>query len=109
VDPTVRRGGIGRKLVAAAEERIGALGGKRIYIDTSSRTVYEPTHRFYTSCGYKTVANLPEFYAPGDNKIVMFKLLEPPAEPSKEPAREPRRDSAQEPAKDAAKEESKPK
>ena len=85
VDPALHRGGIGRKLVAAVEERVRAMGGKRIYIDTSSRPIYEPTHRFYTSCGYKTVANLHEFYAPGDNKLVMLKLLEPPADSSAPP------------------------
>jgi GNAT superfamily N-acetyltransferase len=109
VDPTLRRGGIGRKLVAGAEERIRALGGGRIYIDTSSRPIYEPTHRFYTSCGYKTVANLHDFYATGDNKIVMLKVFEPPAEAPKEGPKAPGRDSAEEAGKDAAKERAKPK
>jgi GNAT superfamily N-acetyltransferase len=75
VDPTMHRGGIGRKLVVAAEEHIRKLGGKRIYIDTSSQTRYEPTHHFYSSCGYRVEATLREFYAPGDNKVVFGKVL----------------------------------
>ena len=76
VDPTMHRGGIGRKLVAAAEEHIRKLGGKRVYIDTSSQPRYEPTHHFYSSCGYRVEATLREFYAPGDNKVIFSKVLE---------------------------------
>jgi ribosomal protein S18 acetylase RimI-like enzyme len=76
VDPTMHRGGIGRKLVTAAEEHIRKLGGKRVYIDTSSQQRYEPTHHFYSSLGYRVEATLREFYAPGDNKVVFSKLLE---------------------------------
>ena len=76
VDPTIHRAGIGRKLVAAAEEHIRKLGGKRVYIDTSSQPRYEPTHHFYSSCGYRVEATLREFYAPGDNKVVFSKVLQ---------------------------------
>jgi ribosomal protein S18 acetylase RimI-like enzyme len=76
VDPTIHRAGIGRKLVAAAEERIRKLGGKRVYVDTSSRPEYTPTHHFYSSCGYRVDATLRDFYAPGDNKVVFCKVLE---------------------------------
>lgn len=76
VDPTMHRGGIGRKLVAAAEEHIRKLDGKRVYIDTSSQPRYEPTHHFYSSCGYRVEATLREFYAPGDNKVVFCKVLQ---------------------------------
>ena len=76
VDPALRRGGIGRKLVAGVEERVRAMGGKRVYIDTSSQQRYEPTHHFYSSLGYRVEATLREFYAPGDNKVVFSKLLE---------------------------------
>lgn len=76
VDPTIHRAGIGRKLVAAGEEHVRKLGGKRVYIETSSRPLYTPTHHFYSSCGYRVEATLREFYAPGDNKVVFSKVLE---------------------------------
>jgi GNAT superfamily N-acetyltransferase len=76
VDPTIHRAGIGRKLVAAAEEQIRKLGGKRVYLDTSSRPLYSPTHQFYSSCGYRMEATLRDFYAPGDHKVVFCKVLE---------------------------------
>lgn len=52
-----------------------ALGGQRIYIDTSGRPQYEPTRRFYERCGYAVQAVLPEFYAPGDDRVIFFKRL----------------------------------
>jgi ribosomal protein S18 acetylase RimI-like enzyme len=75
VDQTRRRSGIGRKIVAAVEEQIKAVGGKLIYIDTSSRADYEPTRRFYHACGYKVEATFHDYYAPGDGKVVLSKAL----------------------------------
>src|SRR3972149_5361719 len=33
VDPTLRRSGIGKKLLAAAEQRVTEAGGQRIYVE----------------------------------------------------------------------------
>ena len=76
VDPTIHRSGIGRKLITAGEEHVRKMGGKRVYIETSSRPMYMPTHHFYSSCGYRVEATLKEFYAPGDNKVIFSKVLE---------------------------------
>jgi ribosomal protein S18 acetylase RimI-like enzyme len=70
-----RRLGLGKELLGKAEERIKSMGGKRIYVETSSRTQYEPTHAFYKRCGYKDAAVLEDFYSPGDHKIIFFKAL----------------------------------
>jgi GNAT superfamily N-acetyltransferase len=70
-----RRAGLGRRLLARAEERIGALGGRRIYVETSSRAQYEPTRAFYLACGYRIEARLEGFYAPGDGKVIFLKVL----------------------------------
>jgi ribosomal protein S18 acetylase RimI-like enzyme len=84
VDPAFQRSGVGRRLMAAAEENIRSAGGRRIYVETSSKALYESTRKFYAKCGYKEDAVLCDFYAPGDNKVVMVKSLEPPAEPAKD-------------------------
>jgi GNAT superfamily N-acetyltransferase len=76
VDPAIHRAGIGRKLITAGEEHIRKMGGRRVYIETSSKPMYMPTHHFYSSCGYRVEATLHEFYAPGDNKVVFSKVLE---------------------------------
>ena len=57
------------------EARIQKMKGQRIYVETSSREPYAPTHRFYQSCGYHQEGILKDFYAPGDDKIIYMKAL----------------------------------
>jgi ribosomal protein S18 acetylase RimI-like enzyme len=73
-DP-LRRLGLGKELLGKAEERIKSMGGKRIYVETSSRTQYEPSRAFYKRCGYKEAAVLEDFYSPGDHKVIFLKVL----------------------------------
>lgn len=70
-----RRRGLGRLLLKACEGAIRERGGRRVYVETSSRPQYEPTRRFYLGCGYRVEAVLEEFYGPGDGKVVLVKLL----------------------------------
>ena len=72
-----RRRGLGRQLLAASERAIRGRGGRRVYVETSSRPQYEPTRQFYMRCGYRVEAVLEEFYGPGDGKIVFVKVLDP--------------------------------
>jgi len=73
-----RRGqGIGRRLLAETEKAIAALGGRRIYAETSSRPLYAPTRAFYESSGFRAEAVLADFYAPGDDKVVFVKTVAP--------------------------------
>lgn len=68
--------GLGRKLMEMCEAAIHAQGGRRIYADTSGRAQYDPTRRFYAACGYQPAAHLPDYYAPGDAKIIYVKTIE---------------------------------
>jgi GNAT superfamily N-acetyltransferase len=74
-DESQRGRGLGRAVLEATERRIAALGGRRVYAETSSRAQYAPTHRFYEGCGYRLGAELEDFYAPGDGKLVYCKVL----------------------------------
>jgi len=76
VDQARRGGGIGRTLEQACLESVRALGGRRLYVDTSSRAQYAPTRAFYLACGYQEAARLPDFYAPGDGKVIFVKALD---------------------------------
>lgn len=67
--------GIGRLLLAEVEARVRSAGGRRIYVDTSTRPQYAPTRAFYLGCGYRLAAELPDFYAPGDGKAIFCKEL----------------------------------
>ncbi|HPZ16546.1 MAG TPA: GNAT family N-acetyltransferase [Sphaerochaeta sp.] len=68
--------GIGRQLLSLTEARIKGMGGKRVYVETSSRPLYEPTRRFYERAGYKEEARLAEYYAPDDDKVLCVKWWE---------------------------------
>jgi len=67
--------GMGTRLLEASERAISALGGNRVYIETSMRPLYEPTRGFYLARGYASVAVLEDFYAPGDAKVIYLKVI----------------------------------
>jgi GNAT superfamily N-acetyltransferase len=67
--------GIGTSLLHEAEEAIRSLGGKSIFLETSSKDLYEPTRRFYIRNGYCVEAVLDQFYDAGDDKVILRKRL----------------------------------
>ncbi|MBU0509604.1 GNAT family N-acetyltransferase [bacterium] len=75
VHPSQQHRGIGKQLLEDAERRIAESGGTRVYADTSGRDAYVPTRAFYERMGYIRVAVLPDFYAPGDAKVIYAKSL----------------------------------
>ena len=75
VDPDFQGQGLGRLLMRAAESRISAAGGRRIYVDTSGQAKYLPTRTFYERCGFRCEARLVDFYAPGDDRIIYGKAV----------------------------------
>jgi len=75
VHDRLRRRGLGKNLLAKSEALILQRGGRRIYIETSSRPQYETTLAFYMDCGYRKAALLEDFYAPGDGKIILLKVM----------------------------------
>lgn len=75
VDKSHQRRGIGRLLVELVEARLRERGARKVYIETSSKPLYDPTRAFYARCGYREVAAFPDFYAPGDGKVVYEKTL----------------------------------
>lgn len=65
--------GIGRHLMELTQSRILDMDGKRIYVETSSRKLYEPTHMFYEACKFQKEAVLKDFYSQGDDKVIYMK------------------------------------
>jgi len=71
-----RRGqGLGRLLMGETERRVAAARGRRIYIETSNRPLYAPTRAFYERCDYQVEAIIKEFYAPGDDKVILARAV----------------------------------
>jgi len=75
VEPAAEGQGIGRKLMRLVEHAVARRGGGGLYIETSSRRVYDRTRRFYRDADYGEVARLRGFYAPRDHKIVFCKVI----------------------------------
>lgn len=65
--------GIGGQILFHTEEKIYKNGGRHIWVETSSRAIYVPTREFYRKKGYEIKARLPDFYGPGDNKVIFLK------------------------------------
>jgi ribosomal protein S18 acetylase RimI-like enzyme len=73
-----RRGrGIGSALMTAAEGGIKKARGRLVIIETSAKPEYEKTRQFYCRHNYDFVCQIADFYAPGDDKIILQKRLEP--------------------------------
>lgn len=73
VDTAYRGQGLGKLLLRESEQEIEKRGGSRIYIETSSTDLYVPTRSFYLHNGYHLEAELEDYYAPGDNKLIYVK------------------------------------
>jgi GNAT superfamily N-acetyltransferase len=67
--------GLGRLLLEKSEQCVRQEGGRRVYIETSSRPPYAPTRAFYERCGYELEVVLKEFYGPGDGKAIYVKAV----------------------------------
>lgn len=73
--PALQGRGLGRRLLVGTEQRIRAAGGTHVWVETSSRPLYAPTRAFYERCGYARAAELADFYAPGDAKVIYVRAL----------------------------------
>lgn len=75
VSQDLRGQGLGKLLMAETEKLVLQSGGRQVYVETSSRDQYKPTHNFYETCGYHREAFLKNFYHKGDSKIIYAKVL----------------------------------
>ena len=67
--------GIGSMLMKAAEREIRKAKGRLALIETSSIPAYEKTRRFHLGLGYEIITRIPDFYSPGDDKLILQKRL----------------------------------
>ena len=75
VQAAFRGHGLGRHLLHDVEGRVAHAGGRRLYVETSSRPLYVPTRGFYERFGYRAEAQLADFYGPGDAKVIYVKPM----------------------------------
>jgi ribosomal protein S18 acetylase RimI-like enzyme len=67
--------GIGSALMESAEKEIIRAKGRLAIIETSSTPVYEKTRHFHLSHGYEVICRILDFYALGDDKLILQKQL----------------------------------
>lgn len=77
VDPSTQGQGFGQVLLRFVEGELRRLRGRMLLIETSSKTSYASTMRFYERSGYTEVSRIKDFYRVEDDKIVYCKRLTP--------------------------------
>lgn len=75
VSPLNKGQGVGKYLMAFAEERIRKTEGRLIMVETSSKPSYDNTRTFYEHRGYQQVCRIADFYSPHDDKVIFEKRL----------------------------------
>jgi ribosomal protein S18 acetylase RimI-like enzyme len=76
------RDGVGGALLAHVEDTLRGAGesvARVLIVETSSLGAYEHARSFYATHGYDEEARIRDFYGPGDNKVVFWKLVAAPA------------------------------
>jgi len=77
VHPVCQNRGIGSFLLRHAETELIHRQTRLLLVETSSLSQYESPRAFYRKHGYRELARVPDYYAPGDHKLIFSKNLEP--------------------------------
>lgn len=74
-DPSSKGTGIGKSLLEHAETFVKEKKGRWLIAETSSKVDYTDARNFYLRNHYSIVAQINDFYSPGDNLIVFGKYF----------------------------------
>ena len=75
VSPDLQRGGAGRALIAAVEERLRREGQRLLLIDTSGAPEFDGVHSFYRALGFYPESRIRDYWAAGDDKVTFSKAF----------------------------------
>ena len=75
VGAEARGSGLAQRLLRATEDAVKDLGGPWLFAETSTRPDYGPARKFYTTNGYRQLAEIPDWHADGDGLAVFGKKL----------------------------------
>ena len=82
VRPANHGAGIGTALLRCVEGAVDAAAGRLLVIETSALPALAGTRMFYRQRGYRECGRVPDFYAPGDDKVIFAKRIEAAAAPT---------------------------
>ncbi len=71
----LRGTGIGKLLLEETHRHAKEMGARYIVAETSSLEKYLPTRLFYEKNNYSNEALIPDYYKPGDGKVIYVKRL----------------------------------
>ena len=77
VHPGCQRKGLASRLLDEVLGDVTRSGGRLLVVETSGSEAYSPARRFYETRGFRETARIPDFYRPGDPKIVFTRPLHP--------------------------------
>ena len=75
VHPAFHGRGVAQLLQRTAEDLVRREGGERLVLETSGRSPYERSRRFYASAGFEVQGRIADFYQRGDDCIIYVKTL----------------------------------
>lgn len=75
VDPAFHGHGIAKHLTDLAIARVRELGGRKLYVETSTRSIYEAARKFYVAAGFVLEGTLPDYYADDDGKAIFARRI----------------------------------
>lgn len=81
VHQNAQRTGAGSALMTEVERRLAERNARLMIVETSARDDYGPTRQFYHKRGYTEAARLRDFYAPGDDRVVLSKRITGSSDP----------------------------
>ena len=70
---------VGARLFRHVEGALAARGERVLLVETSGRPEFARTRAFCRAHGCVEAARIREFYAPGEDKVVFWKVLAAPA------------------------------
>jgi ribosomal protein S18 acetylase RimI-like enzyme len=73
VHPEFQGEGGGSQLLDEVERRLRQREARLLVVETSSRQDYSPTRHFYETRGYSCAVSLPDYYAPGESRVIYTK------------------------------------
>lgn len=76
VSKKYQRKGIGILLINTIEKTISDLQGSQLFIHTCDCKEERPARELYRKMGYKKIALLPDYFAPGYSRVVFIKKFE---------------------------------